>query len=124
MGTTTSMGTTTAPAAGAAEPKDVSGMGMADVWELAQRIDDLTPRMRDAVTERVWDEAGDVAVDYPDENDPDDATDPDGELAEDYGIFPKGTPRVEVFWRWVDAHHSKGLGYIMYDRRRPHAYEA
>lgn len=123
MDTTTADTVPTATGAIGVEPADVAGMGMADVWALARRIDGLAPDVRDAVVERVWDDAEDVPVDYPGEDGADDGTDPDGELAEDYGIFPKGTPRIDGFWNWVDRHHSKGVGYIMCERRHPYAYE-
>jgi hypothetical protein len=62
--------------------------------------------------EKVWDEMTDVPFDENEKSD-------DGcylVLGEDYSVWKKGTTRDDI-WRWFDKHHSKGVYYLLYERK-------
>lgn len=53
----------------------------------------------------MWDEFGDVPMD------------PETERMEyQWMDFPAGTHREEI-WHWFDERHSKGVYYLLYERR-------
>lgn len=56
---------------------------------------------------RLWEEFGDVPIDY-------DRPDyPDGVIENDWYIFKAGTERMEI-WHWFDKYHSKGVYALMF----------
>ena len=63
--------------------------------------------LTDKDIEQKWIELEDVLFDE----------DEDGSLflASDWWIFEKGTYREEGIWRWFDDHHSKGVGWLLYE---------
>lgn len=68
----------------------------------------MTTRMSDAELEALWDEFGDVPMD------------PETECMECQWLdFPAGTHREEI-WHWFDERRSKGVYYLMYERRMAH----
>lgn len=65
----------------------------------------MTKMMSDAELEAMWDEFGDVPMD------------PETECMEyQWMDFPAGTHREEI-WHWFDERHSKGVYYLMFERR-------
>ena len=60
----------------------------------------------DRQLERLWEEFGDVLIDYSDEF-------PDGALADDWFIFDAGTDKMDV-WYWFDDRYSKGVYGLMF----------
>lgn len=63
-------------------------------------------RYTDEQLEQLWEELGDVMIDYSDEF-------PDGALVDDWFIFMAGTDRMDV-WDWFDEHYSKGVYHLMF----------
>ena len=65
-------------------------------------------RLTDSVVEELWDLLEDVPFydEFPD----------DLLLAQDWFVFYEFSPR-ESIWRWFDEHHSKGVGWLMNERR-------
>lgn len=60
----------------------------------------------DARLEKLWDELEDIPFDE----------DGDGELilADNWGLFAKGTTRTDI-WHWFDERHSKGVAWLLND---------
>lgn len=57
----------------------------------------------DELIEAAWDTLEDINID-------------DYECTEqDWFVFPKGTPREDI-WHWFDEHHSKGLAWLFNER--------
>ena len=63
-------------------------------------------RYTDEQLEQLWEELGDVLIDYSDEF-------PDGALVDDWLIFNAGTDRMDI-WDWFDEHYSKGVVGLMF----------
>lgn len=61
----------------------------------------------DSRFESLWEEFGDVLIDY------DNPDYPDGIIEEDWFIFEAGTDRMEI-WHWFDEHYSKGVYKLMF----------
>lgn len=55
--------------------------------------------------EQLWDTLTDIPID------------PDTEQIDtDWHIFTKGTDRIDI-WRWFDERHTKGVHWLLYERR-------
>lgn len=61
----------------------------------------------DTLLEEMWENFGDVPIDY------DNPDYPDGVIDEDWFIFEVGTDLMEI-WYWFDEHYSKGIGNLMF----------
>lgn len=70
--------------------------------------------VQDIMVERLWRECVDIAFDE-DEN---------GELilAQSWHGFPVGEFTQDDWFRWVDDHHSKGVGWV-YENISPYDFE-
>ena len=64
---------------------------------------------KDREVEKLWDDLADVQFD-----DSDPAQ--DMVLIDNWLDFPAGTPREDI-WHWFDERHSKGVAYLLYERR-------
>lgn len=62
----------------------------------------------DSRLEKIWEDFGDVLIDYDNEDYP------DGIIEEDWFIFEAGTDRMEI-WHWFDEHYSKGVYKLMFN---------
>jgi hypothetical protein len=58
----------------------------------------------DEILEEIWDQFGDIPI-----NDND-------EIVLPFYIWPAGTDRFEI-WKWFDQKHSKGVHYLVHERR-------
>ena len=63
-------------------------------------------RYTDEQLKDLWEEFGDVLLDYSDEK-------TDGVLEKDWFIFEAGTDKLEI-WDWFDEQHSVGLYKLMF----------
>lgn len=61
----------------------------------------------DEQLENLWEEFGDVLIDYDNEDYP------DGIIDEDWSVFETDTDRMEI-WRWFDENYSKGVYKLMF----------
>ena len=60
----------------------------------------------DDTLEQLWEEFGDVLIDYPNEFS-------DGVLSDDWFIFDAGTDKMDI-WHWFDERHSNGVHKLMF----------
>jgi len=63
--------------------------------------------MKPEYIEKIWNEMEDVLFI--------EGEDEELELAEDYHLFEKGTPRLHL-WRWFDDIHPKGVYWLFINR--------
>ena len=75
-----------------------------------QETDAELEQAKDREVERLWDDLADV------EFDDSDFLDRDMTLVENWLEFPAGTPREDI-WHWFDERHSKGVYYLLYERK-------
>lgn len=61
----------------------------------------------DNVLMRLWEEFGDVLIDY------DNPDNPDGIIEHDWRMFEAGTERIEI-WEWFDECYSGGVYKLMF----------
>lgn len=78
-----------------------------DTDEIAEHNGTYVMLYDDDVCKQLWEELGDVLIDY------DNPDYPDGIIEHDWFIFEAGTERDEI-WRWFDEHYRFGVYKLMF----------